>query len=245
LLAIVGVLVATAVTGYAVHWLLGLPLLVALLAGSIVSLFGEDLGPEQGTSFAVRDGFVESAPGARVFFDETESAVLFAQSGQVNAIIPSAVAGRSSVNVRVETVDGASNVFRLAVAEACPAVFHISESGQAAALNQDGSVNSAQNPAPPDSVVALFVAGLGGYQPAVEPEEAALLEPPFSRAARPIPAFLGDDPVVVEYAGVAPGLIAAVSQVNVRIPLNAVPGARKIRLEAAGCSGSSGVVEVR
>ena len=37
LLAIVGVLLATAVTGYAVHWLLGLPLLVALLFGSLIS----------------------------------------------------------------------------------------------------------------------------------------------------------------------------------------------------------------
>ena len=37
LLAIIGVLIATAVSGYAVHWLLGLPLLVALLFGSLIS----------------------------------------------------------------------------------------------------------------------------------------------------------------------------------------------------------------
>ena len=37
LLAIIGVLMATAVTGFAVHWLLGLPLLVALLFGSLIS----------------------------------------------------------------------------------------------------------------------------------------------------------------------------------------------------------------
>lgn len=37
LLAIVGVLLATFLTGYALHWLLGLPLFVALLFGSLIS----------------------------------------------------------------------------------------------------------------------------------------------------------------------------------------------------------------
>ena len=37
LLAIFGVLIATAVTGYAIHWALGMPLLVALLFGSLIS----------------------------------------------------------------------------------------------------------------------------------------------------------------------------------------------------------------
>ena len=101
------------------------------------------------------------------------------------------------------------------------------------------------NPAPRGSVVAVFVTGLGGYQPAVEPEQVAPLEPPFPRAARPIQAFWDDDPVAITYAGVAPGLIAAASQMNVPIPPNTMTGARKTRLEAAGCSGSSGIVWVR
>ena len=217
----------------------------SLVPGSIVSLFGEGLGPSDGVSFEIGDGFVVSAPGVRVLFDEEEAAVLFAQSNQVNAIVPSAVAGRNSVNVRVETASGVSNGFQLTTAEACPAVFQLAESGQAAALNQDGSVNSMFNPGSRDSVVALFVAGLGGYEPTVEPEQVALLEPPFPRADREVQAFLDGSLVTIEYAGVAPGLIAAASQVNVRIPPDAVTGARTIRLEAGGCSGSSGIVWVR
>lgn len=216
-----------------------------LVGGAIASLFGEELGPAEGTSFEISDGFVQSAPGSRVFFDEEEAAVLFAQSGQVNAVIPSAVAGKSSAKVRVETAAGTSVPFRLATAEACPAIFQLSESGQAAALNQDGSVNSMFNPASRDSVVAVFVTGLGGYQPAVEPEQIAPLEAPFPHAARPIQAFVDDDPVAITYAGVAPGLIAVASQVNVPVPPNATTGARTIRLETAGCSGSSGIVWVQ
>ena len=37
LLSIVGILVATAITGYAIHWKAGVPILVALLFGSIIS----------------------------------------------------------------------------------------------------------------------------------------------------------------------------------------------------------------
>ena len=37
LLAVVGVLVATVITGYALHWVVGFPLLQALLFGSLIS----------------------------------------------------------------------------------------------------------------------------------------------------------------------------------------------------------------
>jgi CPA1 family monovalent cation:H+ antiporter len=37
LLADLGVLAATLITGYAVHWVFGLPVIIALLFGSIIS----------------------------------------------------------------------------------------------------------------------------------------------------------------------------------------------------------------
>ena len=216
-----------------------------LVPGSIVSLFGEGLGPEQGSSFEIVDGSVLSATGSRVFFGNDEATVLYAQSGQVNAIIPSASSGKTSVEVRVETFEGSSNSFHIPAADACPAIFQFDAEGRAAALNQDGSVNSVHTPAVAGSVLAFFVTGLGGYTPGVEPQRVAPLEEPFPVASQPIQASLDGVALNIEYAGVAPGLVAAVSQLNLRLPEDAEPGARVIRLEAAGCSGASGLIEVR
>jgi uncharacterized protein (TIGR03437 family) len=48
-----------------------------------------------------------------------------------------------------------------------PGIFTLngSGSGQAAVLNQDGSINSPRNPADPGSVVSLFLTGTGQTSP--------------------------------------------------------------------------------
>jgi uncharacterized protein (TIGR03437 family) len=86
-----------------------------------------------------------------------------------------------------------------------------------AALNQDGTVNSASNPAAAGTIVSLFGSGLG------------VLTPPLATAAlNPIPpagplsttnlygVCYGCTNVV--YLGSAPGLSTGVEQVNVQLP---------------------------
>lgn len=53
--------------------------------------------------------------------------------------------------------------------------------GQAAALNQDGTVNSADNPAALGSVISLFLTGAGAMQPEQQDGEVTGLRPPVPR----------------------------------------------------------------
>ncbi|HYO80008.1 MAG TPA: hypothetical protein VES20_01295, partial [Bryobacteraceae bacterium] len=97
--------------------------------------------------------------------------------------------------------------------------------GQVAALNEDGTVNSASNRAPRGTIVQLFGTGQGvvpGAPPEGEPPTTAL-----ETTAKPR-VFIGGGDFVPEenviYSGLAPGLVG-VWQINVRIPQTTPPDA--------------------
>jgi uncharacterized protein (TIGR03437 family) len=116
-----------------------------------------------------------------------------------------------------------------------------------AALNQDGSVNSPDHPAPVGSVVALFLTGLGPLSPAVADgtivgdTSLPTLVNQVTVTIFPICPLAGKIPICpfipvteVLYAGPAPFSIAGFYQVNIRIPVfsdvRISPGPRSIRV---------------
>src|SRR5260370_1447666 len=91
--------------------------------------------------------------------------------------------------------------------------------GFAAALNEDGTVNSPSNPAKNGSSVVLFGTGGGATIPASIAGEVTPLE------RRPLRSSSGTSIVVlpsgmmlpIEYAGGAPGLVSGVTQINIKL----------------------------
>ena len=106
--------------------------------------------------------------------------------------------------------------------------------GRIAAINEDGTLNSPENPASRGSVVALFLTGAGRLEPASEDGSLVPASPPFPRlASERIEAFVADAEAAsgasgmqVLYAGAAPGAVAGLIQMNVRIPDAASTGER-------------------
>jgi len=89
--------------------------------------------------------------------------------------------------------------------------------GQAAALNEDGTLNSPQNPAKPGSVVMLFGTGGGATAPPSVAGEVTPLE--LRRLQASVDVWLWDKvQAQVQFAGAAPGLLAGVTQINIRLP---------------------------
>jgi uncharacterized protein (TIGR03437 family) len=89
----------------------------------------------------------------------------------------------------------------------------------AAALNQDGSINSAANPAKDGSIVSIFATGLGPISPS--PADGTLVGMPLPTNQLPlllVPTCFAlqcaHPPWNVIYAGPAPYLIAGASQIN-------------------------------
>jgi uncharacterized protein (TIGR03437 family) len=93
---------------------------------------------------------------------------------------------------------------------------------QGAILNQNGSVNSSSNPASRGSEVVFFGTGEGMTTPAgVDGQIAATVYP---KPVMPVSVMIGGRQAQVQYAGVAPGDVAGVLQINAVIPADCPTG---------------------
>lgn len=197
--------------------------------GEVVVLYGSGLGPGQLAQFQTgSNGLVgTSLAGARVVFNGTPAPILYASATQVAAVVPYQTSG-PIVKVVAQYLDQISAPITLSVASSAPGLFTLDSSGrgQAAALNADGSGNTAGNPAGVGSFISLFATGEGQTSPAgVDGLPASA---PAPQPVLPVTVTIGEQRAEVQYAGGAPGLVAGVMQINVQIPSgiqtgNAVP----------------------
>jgi uncharacterized protein (TIGR03437 family) len=188
--------------------------------GEIVTIFGSGLGPTPGVGAQLdARGFVaKQLAGTSVTFDGLASPLLYAGANQINAIVPFGVAGKTGTQI-VVTVNGVSSPADVeAVAVASPGIYSsdMSGTGQAAALNQDGTVNSASNPAARGSVVSFWVTGAGLLNAAYADGEIVTNNP----AGLALPLVSG---AAVQYAGQAPGMVAGVVQLNLVVGADLPP----------------------
>jgi len=111
------------------------------------------------------------------------------------------------------------------VATAIPALFTLnnSGSGQAAAVNQDGSVNGAAAPVKIGNAISLYVTGAGQTNPTGADGQPGTGV--GNLPVLPVTATIGGRTATVQYAGGALGLVAGVVQVNVIVPAGVTAGA--------------------
>jgi uncharacterized protein (TIGR03437 family) len=156
-----------------------------------------------------------------VTFDGTPAPLLYVQDGQINAIAPWSLAAGETTRICVSFRGANTNCLTRAAAQAAPGIF-TTDGSHAAAVNQDGSVNSATNPAKTGSLVSIFATGLGPISPL--PRDGSIVVPPLPANVLALKAGilvgggifgLGPEPINVQYAGPAPYEVAGVSQINV------------------------------
>ncbi len=212
--------------------------------GEIISMFGVRVGPSGLVTLQLGpDGKVStSLSGVRVLFDGKAAPLLAVTGGQVNVVVPFSVAGKASTQIQVEHDGVWSNAVSMPVGDAHPGLFTMNNSGhdQAAALNQDNSVNSNSRPASRGEVVQLFATGLGMANRKVEDGE--VIEDAETELAEPVEVQIGDMDGEVLFAGMAPGMVAGVVQINVRIPANAPSGsAVSVKVKAGNSASTANV----
>ena len=180
----------------------------AISPGEIISIFGENF-----------------EPGMRVLIDRISVRPLAVTANQISVTVPYAVSGSLTSELIVEASQERRSVpVRISVAAAQPGLFTANSSGQeqGAILNQDGSANSIANPAVRGSVVVLY--GTGG---------GSLTGDELARLALPVHVLIDGIESEVLYAGVAPGLVEGMVQINVRVPENATEGKVVLRVGEA------------
>jgi uncharacterized protein (TIGR03437 family) len=135
--------------------------------GELVTLLGNGLGPALALSGeATTDSpYPTQLGGTQVTFDGTPAPLLFVEDTQINAVAPWSLAPGQNSQVCVTYNNSPTNCLTWPVTATSPGVFRVYGSSYAAALNQDGSVNSADRPAPVGSIVTVFATGLGPITP--------------------------------------------------------------------------------
>jgi uncharacterized protein (TIGR03437 family) len=194
----------------------------AVAPGEIVTVFGFDMGPLVLVPLQLTpDGKVDtSLGGTRLLFDGVAAPLIYSQAGQVAAVAPYSLAGKTSTQVTVEYQGVRSSAEPMAVVPSAPAIFTLNADGvgQGAILNQDYSLNTGLNPAPRGSIVMLWATGGGLTSPPSADGVITGSAPP--KLLQSVSVTIGGMPAEVMYAGAAPGLVAGAVQVNVRVPLN-------------------------
>jgi uncharacterized protein (TIGR03437 family) len=211
------------------------PITGAVAPGEIVTLFGNGFGSQPAVNF-----------------DQFPAPVFFSSNCQINAVVPfslpsgvpSYYAPFSSWSTFVTVVSSGQTVgsMQLPVLAAAPGIFTTNGTGmgQAAVLNQDGTVNGASNPAPRGTVISVFMTGAGAVTPSIADGSPGPLTAPYPMPVQKISAQIGSVIAPIIFAGQAPALIAGVTQINVAVPLETPTGASiPLVIQAGGYSSSA------
>jgi uncharacterized protein (TIGR03437 family) len=186
-----------------------------IVGGEAISIYGPHIGPSTPVTAVAdaSDAMPNSLGGVQVSINGTPVPLLYVSDWQVNAVTPLYLSGITArVHVRFNGADTAD--FVAAVVAAIPEVFQRGD-GTAAAINQDGSVNSAEHPAPPGSVVAIWATGIG-TTPFGAWQDGYLASGALDFGCCQI--YVQGHAADVVYGGAAPGIVAGVAQVNFQLP---------------------------
>ena len=194
--------------------------------GEIVAVRGMAMGPAtladgQASSPGVSDNFLA---GTRVWFDGIAAPLVYTSAVQLAAIVPYEVAGETTTHMQVEYLGAMSLPVTSSVVASLPGLFTntASGTGQGAFLNQDGTLNSASNPAARGSTVTLFATGAGQTSPAgADGKIAATVLP---KPVLPVSVQIGGMNANVTYAGTALGMVAGIVEVIAQVPITLTPG---------------------
>jgi uncharacterized protein (TIGR03437 family) len=203
---------------------------LAVSPGEITVLFINGFGPQNLTVNSPVNGvFPTKLAGTTVFFNGAPAPIVYTSSTVIAAIAPYEINGQSATTVGVTynqpgtTVTSTSPSTTVPVAPSAPGIFTAdsSGSGQAAALNQDGTLNSPSNPASAGSIVTIYATGEGQTNPAGVDGKLANTAP-YPAPLQPVSAQIGGLNAVVNYAGAAPTLVAGIIQLNLQVPTGTI-----------------------
>jgi len=190
--------------------------------GELVSVFGSRIGPNYPVSaqFDPDGNVTSSLGGISVWIGGLPAPLLYAAPDQINLVTPFGIAGTGRARVEIHRDGSVLSVFDKTVVQTHAALFWSDPSRPVylAALNQDGSVNSAANMASPGTIVTVFATGLGAMIPQLI--DGARPSQPIAKPVAPVAITVSQDAVLaqLEYVGNAPTLVQGAVQINFRLP---------------------------
>jgi uncharacterized protein (TIGR03437 family) len=213
----------------------GLISVPAIAPGEVVDIIGYGIGPSQAVTASLVSGQIPtSLAGLQVLFNGFAAPLLSIGPNQIRAIVPFEVAPASvqiiqPVEMLVQSPAGSVEPFTTTLAPVVPSFFTVDgrPGSQGLVINQDGTVNSPQNPAEAGSFVTTYATGLNNTVP-------PMITGSIAAAAAPLAVAVESSAFSrITYAGAAPGCPAGVTQINFQLPTTLQPGVNEAFLSVS------------
>ncbi len=216
--------------------------------GEIVTIIGQTVGVTPSVATVIpTSGFLPTSllePGTpyttSVTVNGIAAPILYANGNQTSIQVPYTVGSSGTASFVVTTAGQSTLAFPVPIAPTAPGLFtsDTSGKGQIVVLNQDGSVNTAKNPAAKGSYVILYMTGEGALNPA---SFSGIIETGFVRVPlSSVSTTIGGTTAPAVFAGSLPGSISGVLLVEVIVPSGAPSGAVPVTVTAGGATSPAG-----
>jgi uncharacterized protein (TIGR03437 family) len=211
----------------------------AVAPGGFISVYGSQLSA---TNIATSQIPLPTALGEScLVVNGTPIPLLFVSSRQVNAQLPLNMGG--NVSMDIHTPAGVSNNYNLVVASAAPAVFLSGTAGPQTGLAtifraENGQLVTPTNPVRPGDTLVIYLTGMGPTSPEVQ---AGLQTPPtlLTSVTQTPTLTLGSSNLSILYAGLVPGFISGLYQINATVPRTGVTQGDTVPLVISQSGGST------
>ncbi len=207
----------------------GTPSVVA--PGSYMAIYGSGLGGS-GNPSAMSLPLPTSLNGVQATLGGLPAPLLYAASGQINAIVPQELSAGNSYPLTIMSATGAllAVPVTLMVQELQPAIYTVDASGSGPGIvanSVTGQLISATNPAHASDYLVIYGTGLGpvlGPKGEAGPADGAPApSSPVFHTRAVTTATIGGVIVPVLFSGLTPTLVG-LYQVNIQIPAGVTPG---------------------
>jgi uncharacterized protein (TIGR03437 family) len=208
--------------------------------GAIASIFGTGFGT---ATFQADEPLPTSTTNfVSVQVNGVAAPLFYVSPVQINFQVPWATPTTGTVNVAVVVNGGSSNIAAAPVATTAPGLF-VLQSGQAAVLNPDYSINDPSNPVKAGTTIFAYLTGSGPVSPAakdgVPAPTTSLVYVQASNSAT-----IGNQPATVSFAGLAPGFVGLV-QMNIVVPTGLAPGTYPLSVTIDGQTSNAAPISVK
>jgi uncharacterized protein (TIGR03437 family) len=204
-------------------------------------IVGSALGPLTGSS-APAGALPSTLGGVSVSFDNQAAGIAAVSEGFLKIQAPASLVPGTKTKMRITSQGVAGDDVELDVVGVSPALYtqNVLGVGTVKAVNQNGTLNSPENPAARGSYVSMYANGLGAVAPPLTTGQVPPLSP-LSVVTSATTAIIAGIAAPVSYAGVAPPY-PGLYQVNLQIPDGVVTGGHSIFLYSSGLPSQSNVV---
>ena len=194
--------------------------------GEIVAIGGQTVGaiPLVSAVIPAAGSIGTTLGGVTVTVNNVPAPILYTSGSETSIEIPYITLLSSTANIVVQTPGQASQAFTVPVAQAAPGMFTANSSGtgQLAAVNQNGTANSATNAATAGSTVTFYATGEGVTNPFGQ--DGAVQSQTARAPNLAVKVTIGGQTAQLVSAGTPVGTLSGVMALTVTVPTGLTAG---------------------